>query len=169
MIKIEKLTEKYLEDASELVNSVFKDEPILPGVAFEASLDQDKFEKLNKESRNKIRSLEYFVAVDDNNSVIGTTGLYALEKDKQDAYWLGWYCVDMKFRGKGIGSKLLDYTIELAKERGKKFLRLYTSTSPEEKAAQLIYESRGFKIIHTEKDKNSEYETIYKELELKKE
>ena len=166
MVKIKKLTEKYLEEASELVNAVFKDEPILPGVAFEASLNQNKFEELNKISENKISSLEYFLAVDDEEKVLGKTGLYSLEKDKEDTYWLGWYCVDPESRGKGIGSKLLDYSIKKAKERDKKFLRLYTSTSPEEKAAQPIYDSRGFKITCTEQNTKSKFETIYKELKL---
>ncbi|HLM84012.1 MAG TPA: GNAT family N-acetyltransferase [Candidatus Bathyarchaeia archaeon] len=166
MIKIEKLTEKYLSAASKLADTVFKDEPKLPSVGFEASLDQKKFKQLNEAENNEIASLEYFVAVDETDKVVGTTGLYALEKDKKDTYWLGWYCVDPEFRGKGVGSKLLDYTIEMVKERGKKFLRLYTSTSPEEKAAQIIYDSRGFETTKKEKSENSKYEIIYKELAL---
>jgi GNAT superfamily N-acetyltransferase len=166
MIKIEKLTEKYLEDASRLADTVFKDEPILPSVAFEASLDQNKLDKLNEKSTGEIYSLEYFVAVDETGKVLGTTGLYALEEDKQEAYWLGWYCVDLKFRGKHIGSKLLDFTINIARERGKKILRLYTSPSDDEKKAQDVYDSRGFKTTGMEKKENSKFETIYKELKL---
>jgi GNAT superfamily N-acetyltransferase len=78
--------------------------------------------------------------------VLGTTRLYSLEKDEKEAYWLGWYCVDPAFRGKGIGGKLLDHAIRKAKERDKKFLRLYTSTSPEEKSAQHIYDSRALEL-----------------------
>lgn len=163
---IKKLTKKYLKDASGLANGVFRNEPILPGVAFEASLDQKKFEELNRISENKISSLEYFVAVDETEKILGTIGLYSLEKDKKDTYWLGWYCVGPEFRGKGIGSKLLDFTIKKARQRGKKILRLYTSTSPEEKTAQLIYDSSGFKIVGIEKNNKSKFETIYKELKL---
>jgi len=165
-MKIEKLTEKYLADASRLANTIFKDEPILPGVAFEASLDKHKFDKLNDESIGKIYSLEYFIAVDESGEVLGTTGLYALEEDKQEAYWLGWYCVDPKYRGRGIGGKLLDFTIEEAKNRGKKILRLYTSPSDDEKTAQIIYDSRGFKTTGTEKKDGNKYEIIYKELAI---
>jgi GNAT superfamily N-acetyltransferase len=166
MITIEKLTKKHLEEASALANFVFKSEPILPGVAFEASLDKKKFEELNGISENKIASLEYFVAVDKAEKVLGTTGLYSLEKDKKDVCWLGWYCVDSKFRGKHIGSKLLDYSIDLARERGKKFLHLYTSPSDDEKKAQNVYDSRGFKTTGTEKNEKNKFEIIYKELKL---
>jgi GNAT superfamily N-acetyltransferase len=166
MIKIKKLTKKYLKEASELVDSVFQNEPIIPSVAFEASLNKKKFEELNRISENKILSLEYFVAVNESEKILGTTGLYSLEKDKNETYWLGWYCVDPEFRGKGIGSKLLDFTIRKAGERGKKILRLYTSTSPQEKTAQLIYDSRGFEITGIEKDNKSKLETIYRELRL---
>jgi GNAT superfamily N-acetyltransferase len=160
MVKIIKLSKGYLKKASLLLNDVFRYESGLPSVAFEASLDQEKFEQLNRGVKNKISSLEYFVAVDKSGRVLGTTGLYSQKKDEKEAYWLGWYCVDPAFRGKGIGGKLLDKVIRKAKERGKIFLRLYTSTSPEEKAAQHIYDSKGF--ITTRKEKN----IIYKELKL---
>jgi GNAT superfamily N-acetyltransferase len=166
MIKIKKLTEKYLAEASMLANSIFKDEPILPGVAFEASLDKKKFDKLNEGSVDKIYSLEYFVAIDESGRVLGTTGLYAMEKDKGNTYWLGWYCVGSKYRGRGVGGKLLDYTIKEAKKRGKRILRLYTSPSDDEKTAQIIYDSRGFKTTGTERKEGSKYEIIYKELSL---
>ena len=166
MIKVKKLSEKYLKEASFLANSVFRDEDVLPGVPFKASLDQEKFEEFNKIAKYEYSSLEYFVAVDETEKVLGTTGLYSRREDEKDTDWLGWYCVDPKFRGKGIGSKLLDYTIRKAKERGKKFLRLYTSMSPKEKAAQRVYNSRGFRTFRTETNEHSKYETIYKVLVL---
>ena len=148
-----------MKKASLLLNDVFRYDSVLPSVALEASLDQKKFEQLNRGEKNKISSLEYFVAVDEPGRVLGTTGLYSLEKDEKETYWLGWYCVDPAFRGKGIGGKLLDHVIRKAKERDKIFLRLYTSTSREEKAAQHIYDSRGFRTISMGKN-------IIKELKL---
>ena len=139
---------------------------MLPSVPFKASLDREEFDKFNKREKNIYSSLEYFVAVDETEKVLGTTGLYSRRNDEKVAYWLGWYCVDPKFRGKGIGSKLLDYTIKKAKERGKKYLRLYTSTSAGEEVAQQVYDRRGFRTIRREKIKNEKYEIIFKELTL---
>lgn len=165
MIKIKKLTERYLEDAKVLTNSVFRFEKIPPGVSLEASLDKQKLKIMNLGEKNKILTLEYFIAVDGKEKMLGISGIYSLDKEK-NTYWLGWYCVDPKHRGKGIGGKLLDFTIRKARNRGKKFLRLYTSPSDDEKKALKVYESRGFKTIRRKKDKRSKHEVIYQELIL---
>ena len=166
MIKIKKLTERHLKDAKALANSIFRYEKIPPGVALEASLDKQKFKIMNLGEKNKISTLEYFVAVDRKEKLLGISGLYSLDTDKENTYWLGWYCVDLKHRGKGIGGKLLDYVIRKVGSRGKKFLRLYTSPSDDEKKALKVYDSRGFKTIRKKKDKRSKYEIIYQELIL---
>jgi ribosomal protein S18 acetylase RimI-like enzyme len=166
MIKIKKLTERHLKDAKALANSVFRYEKIPPGVALEASLDKQKLKIMNLGEKNKISTLEYFIAVDGKEKLLGISGLYSLDKDKENTYWLGWYCVDPKHRGKGIGGKLLDFAIRKARNRGKKFLRLYTSPSDDSKKALKVYDSRGFKTIGRKKDKRSKYEIIHQELIL---
>jgi ribosomal protein S18 acetylase RimI-like enzyme len=65
--------------------------------------------------------------------------------------WVSWFCVDPKARGKGIGQKLIEHTICLAAQAGVQRLRLYTSTDPNEEAAQRLYEKNGFKEIRREK------------------
>jgi RimJ/RimL family protein N-acetyltransferase len=83
--------------------------------------------------------------------VLGTTGLYQYKRDAQEAVWVGWFCVDPKARGKGIGQKLIEHTICLAVQAGFRRVRLYTSTDPNEEAAQRLYEKNGFKEISRKK------------------
>jgi RimJ/RimL family protein N-acetyltransferase len=91
------------------------------------------------------------VYIDETGAVLGTTGLYQYKRDAQEAVWVGWFCVDPKARGKGIGQKLIDHTICLAVQAGFRRVRLYTSTDPNEEAAQRLYEKNGFKEISRKK------------------
>jgi len=91
--------------------------------------------------------LDFFVAVDDKGDVIGTSGLYSYVKDEHEAAWAAWFCVAPESRRMGVGSALLDHTIEQARTRGLKYLRLYTSEDPNERAAQALYEKKGLKTI----------------------
>lgn len=93
----------------------------------------------------------YFVAVDKENRVLGTTGLYQTSKDQAEAVWLGWMSVRPAYRGKGIGQKLLDFSIDEAKKDNVDYLRLFTSTYRGERAAQPLYERAGLKIVGEEK------------------
>jgi len=93
----------------------------------------------------------YFLAVDKEGRVLGTTGLYETSKDQGQAMWLGWMSVRPAFRGKGIGQKLLDFSIEEAKTKDVDYLRLFTSTYRGERAAQPLYERAGLKIVGEEK------------------
>ncbi|MCG2698377.1 GNAT family N-acetyltransferase [Candidatus Parcubacteria bacterium] len=165
MIKVIPLEKKYLIKASKLADSIFPNEEIPPSKAFEISLDKEKFDNFIK-SKNDVKTLEYFVAIDENDSVIGTSGLYSLNSDYKDTYWLGWYCVHQDYRGKGIGKILLDCSIKKARKRGKKFLSLYTSTNPNETAAQKVYEKNGFYITGQKKVKQGNYEIFFRRKEL---
>ena len=94
----------------------------------------------------------------------GTTGIYSYVKDKEDAIWLAWFCVDTEQRGKGIGKKLIEYSINVVREYNKKYFRLYTSSDPNEAAAQNLYEKYGFEMI--KKEKKLFYTKMFRELEL---
>jgi ribosomal protein S18 acetylase RimI-like enzyme len=93
----------------------------------------------------------FWVALDSEKNVLGTTGIYTYSKDENEAVWLAWFCVDPEQRGKGIGKLLIEYSINKAKKLNKKYFRLYTSTDPNEAAAQNLYEKYGFKIVKEEK------------------
>ena len=56
-----------------------------------------------------------------------------------------------EYRGQGIGKQLIEFSIEAARGYGKKYLRLYTSTDPNEAAAQFLYEKYGFRVFRVER------------------
>ncbi|MHC1682302.1 MAG: GNAT family N-acetyltransferase [Clostridiaceae bacterium] len=154
------LTKTYLEQSINLVESTFDEEDMSLSKELEASVDEKKFAKYVKRYDKNMRTLEYFIAKDNNQRVIGIIGLYSLKKDYKDTYWIGWYCVDINERGKGIGKALLEFIITMAKYREKKYLCLYTSTDKNEAKAQKIYEQYGFfitKVIH-----KKGYEILYR-------
>ncbi|MGL4772771.1 MAG: GNAT family N-acetyltransferase [Clostridium sp.] len=159
-IEIVPLSKEYLKQASKLVRHVFDDEDEPPTIELEASIDPKKFSIYVEEYDEDLISLEYFIAVENKKKVIGTIGLYSIYCNFENALWIGWYCVDKKYRGKGIGIALLNFAIKEAKNRGMKYLCLYTSTKGREKKAQEIYEKNGFFI--TQRIKKKGYEKLYR-------
>jgi len=92
----------------------------------------------------------YWLAVDKDGKVLGTTGLYETGRDKSEAAWMGWMSVRDAYRGQGIGKRLVDFSIDQAKADGKQYLRLYTSTYKGEAAAQSLYDREGIKLVGSE-------------------
>jgi putative acetyltransferase len=156
------LSEKYLEQTIKLASEIFPDnvEKIWnPDRSFTFSLRQDPGPD---EWRNQNRP-RYWIIVNNEDEVVGVTGLYRMEGDPSDVVWLGWYCVRPDQRGKGVGRKLLEWTIEKARSEGFKKLKLYTSTSPNEARAQELYEKLGFKLVGEEQEEENNYKTLYRE------
>ena len=91
------------------------------------------------------------VYVDEAHQVLGTTGLYRYNSDADEAVWVAWFCVAPKARGRDVGQALMDHTVARARKAGFHRIRLYTSTDPNEAAAQRLYEKNGFKEIGCEK------------------
>lgn len=150
-IKIEKLSLDNFRQASVLADRIFVDDvsgrdPLAPSRDFEASLDENGQGDYGRERYGRIVFAMYFAALNEDRKVVGTCGLYELDKDKCDADWLGWFCVDEGYRNCGVGSLLLDHAICKAKERGKSFLRLYTPAVHGKSAAQALYLEKGFQI-----------------------
>ena len=61
---------------------------------------------------------------------------------------------------------MLNYSIEVAKERGKRYLSLYTSTDKNEAEAQVLYELNGFYI--TKRIYKKGYEILFRRKDLYK-
>lgn len=144
-MRIQKLSKKTLESAVELLERVFPYETD-PRLWPTASIDKIAYKELFLE--HGVDRLQYWVLCD-TGKVIGMTGLY-IYNDKDDA-WLGWFCIDSEQRLRGLGSRLLTFSINKAKEWGATNLRLYTSDDPNEAAAQKLYEQFGFTIYDQEK------------------
>ncbi len=166
---IESLSYKTLKQAITLVNKVFPNQNLFEkaSLAFRFSLEKDSIISKLAFFVVGVTEANYWVAIDEVSSkVMGMTGLYCYKKDRPQAYWLGWTCVDPKFRGRGIGGKLVDFCIEKARAEGKQFLRLHTSTHPNEETAQILYEKRGFRLIGESRAGRSSFKKLYRELQL---
>lgn len=170
-MRIEPLSYKTLNRAIDLVNKIFPYQRSHlrenASITLTGSLDRNSLLYKFIFDFMKITDVNYWVAVDDSGSkVIGITGLYSYLEDGEEAYWLGYTCVDSENRGQGIGRELIDLAIEKAREAGKKFLRAYTSNNPEQATAQILYEKKGFRITGEENIPPSNLKIIYRELEL---
>jgi N-acetylglutamate synthase-like GNAT family acetyltransferase len=72
-----------------------------------------------------LRELEYFVLTKED-VVIGLTGIYSYLTDNDDVSWIAWTCVDNDLQGEGFGTRMIEFIINMAKEKGKKYLKVYT-------------------------------------------
>lgn len=164
-IKITHLSEEYLKESIGLImNSVEVEDDDIghPKIWLPASINPQEY--LEYYNRNKTIEVVYYIVIDeDMNKVIGTIGYYNQQEDVAEASWVAWFVVDKDYRNKGIGSKLFSFILNKVKKKGKKYLRLYTSTSPLEKNAQGFYERRGMKILREEQKPGYKDKTIYRE------
>ncbi|MEK6858284.1 MAG: GNAT family N-acetyltransferase [Nanoarchaeota archaeon] len=169
LIVIRPLSKYNLKGALEVLDKVFgesEEDKFGYTRGFNASLGNKKYLAMYPAERPKY--LKYFVALDKKTGkVVGTTGLYAYEKDWRDnAFSTGWFGVDPVYRGLGIGKQLLTFTIEKAKKLKRKYLRLWTSDTELTETARKMYESRGFIITAEKKEAGKDYTTIYMELKI---
>ncbi|MBI2068852.1 MAG: GNAT family N-acetyltransferase [Candidatus Yanofskybacteria bacterium] len=167
MLKFEPLSERNIEEATELAHSVFPEDAKKerkPGDAYRASLEPRKYLDFYKQEGYNLLLLEYYIAREPSDKIAGVTGFYQRDIDPKDIAWLGWYCVDPQFRGKGYGREILEWTIDKAKEKGFTVLKLWTTTDPNEAAAQILYEKLGFTVVREEDSEG--YRTLYREKKL---
>ena len=151
MFNIVELDAALLPKAKKLVKSVFKSMDIREKLSFWFYKNQKNWLiKPALKLCGYTKPMRYWVAVNEHGEVCGITGLYNESKDDDDTIWLCWFCVDPKYRGQGLGRKLLEFSEEKARSYGKKYLRLYTSDDPSEADAQFLYEGCGFKITKIE-------------------
>lgn len=62
-----------------------------------------------------------------------------------DELWLAWFGLLPVVRGRGAGTKLLDWLIALARTEGRRTLRLWTTDEAEYMTAMGLYTRRGFR------------------------
>jgi len=117
MIQIIKLEEPLIKKTDKLVSKVFPVRSLSERLTFWAFKNQNIGLVKNLINLFGVSSISNFwVAIDENNNVVGTTGIYTYIKDENEAIWLAWFCVDPEQRGKGIGKKLIEYSINMARE-----------------------------------------------------
>ena len=166
MIRIRPLTRTRLSEAIALLNDIFfpgeEEEP--PSSELPASLNPAKYKEYLAGTQKS--DIKYWVAIDDFGRVAGIIGLYCYARDKDEAFWLGWFGVMPDCRRRGIGERLLRFAISKAKKSDKKFLRLDTSTDPNELSARRLYEKYGFKLVGREPYRGAKIEKLYYELKF---
>ena len=94
---------------------------------------------------------EYFL-VEINNEPCGITGWYDFDNKNVDAF-MGWFGVLPEYRNRGIGKKILDFTINRVAERNFNYFRVYTDEKVNYESV-CLYERAGlFKERYTYPDK----------------
>ncbi len=141
-IIFKKITNDNLEVACKIQNEIFPKE----------DARQNFIEQINNDPYRK--EMDYCI-VYLGESPIGVTGIYSYNEYPNDA-WLGWFGILEKYRKLGYGGKVLDMTINIAKEKGYKTFRLYTDEYA--KSAHKLYESKGLiKELYDRDDDKDEY------------
>lgn len=155
---IQPLTIQRLEEAIELVTQTFPyEQPADIRLAIASSVQADLHaERLRKWDCNWDT---YWITIE-ADQVQGIIGLYTFSSDEKTTDWLGWFAVRPSFRGRGLGAQLLKHAIKVATQRGKKKLRLYTSTDPNEAQAHVLYRKNSFTQYASEKTAAGS-ETLY--------
>ena len=157
-LSFEQLSQINLNEATKTLGKIFPDNAEIAGGHYKESLDQ------NNPRWKTHRFWKYYVVLDvDTGKILAITGFYNLTIHSKDEVWLGWYGVSPEFRGRGVGRKVLEWTLKTAKEIGYKKFRLWTTTSPEEVLAQKLYDNMGIKIYDQKDDKEKKYTILYRE------
>ena len=78
----------------------------------------------------------------ENNDILGTLTLVFNKIPTGDKIWIEDVVVDNAARGKGVGIKLIEYSIAYAKSQGMKTINL--TSSPDRVAANNLYQKLGF-------------------------
>lgn len=92
---------------------------------------------------------EIIVAYD--REILGFVALYANNCQTKEAY-ISMFVVRDEFQGRHIGSKLMDYTVQVAKAHGMNKIKLEVSKKNEK--AILFYKKKGFIILEDETEKS---------------
>jgi ribosomal protein S18 acetylase RimI-like enzyme len=151
-MKIVTCSDEYMEKAERLVRSVFRWMTPLERLSFIGIKRPESLAGRLLMFLGGVKDkIAFDACVDEQGNVLGTTGLYRYKRDADEAVWVAWFCVDVEARGRGIGQKLLDHTVEVAQAAGFRIIRLYTSTDPNEAAAQSVYEKNGFREVGRKK------------------
>lgn len=106
-----------------------------------------------EEIEHHLQHIDAHYAAMDGEKIVGVIGWYqdnvhwadTAMGDKfpgEEAYWVGFFAVEKKYRGKGIGFALLKKLEEVIKE--KKQDKLWVSSVPETRS---YYERQGFKLV----------------------
>ncbi|WP_428740300.1 GNAT family N-acetyltransferase [Tenacibaculum sp.] len=118
------------------------------GTAYEDKATDEMYETYQKERAG------YFV-VEHEGTVVGGAGFSALDNFEGNVCELQKMYFLPVVRGKGLGSKLINYCLTKAKEQG--FEQCYLETMPYMKAARALYKKNGFVNLDKPKGNTGHY------------
>ncbi len=150
MFHLVRLSHNNLETAVAIVKTCFEhlsQTTALPERALRAALEPDFARSF--QDMDGVLSRDFWLA-EENGAGCGVIGLMEREEDTIDTDWLNWFCILPMYRGKGYGRFMLENMVTESSERKKKFLRLWTTDSPNELEAQYLYEKMGFVVTSQE-------------------
>jgi putative acetyltransferase len=136
---IRKLEERDNKDLAELIRAVFREFKIdRPGTVYFDPTTDNLFNLFS------ISGSEYWV-VEENGKIAGGCGIYPTPGLPEGCAELVKFYLLASLRGKGIGRKLLEKSLESARIIG--YRKLYLESLPELNKALSMYEKAGFKFI----------------------
>lgn len=159
------LTERHLEECIEIAKTAFPTDDIEKiKLEFLTSIFPNKFKK--ELSELGLLKTRYWVGILDNK-VSGFVGMNYIASEP-DVVWGGWMASESGSSKKDLRMKMyfmwkLAYE---ARQTGRKYFRLYTSSHPNEAAANKMYDNVGLNIYKTEKIES--YDIYYREGEIVK-
>ena len=114
----------------------------------------DKYEDANREVRNIFRKSCYRIyrfvdtyVIELDGKVIGYGGIWAAKHDPKRFCMLDWLAIEDSYRGRGLGTNLMNFLFERAKKR--KIRYVYVETSSDNKSAVKFYKKCGFRKLCT--------------------
>lgn len=114
------------------------------------NLINNSFNMDNREENFILQPYQRFLLLKDNELVIGAS-LITEKYDpikKVKTMYLDYVCISDKYRGKGLGEKLMLEIIKIAKEEN--FNRIQLTSSKKRVCARNLYQKLGMKIVDTD-------------------
>lgn len=141
-ILLRRIEEKDNKEIAALIRSVFKEFGIArPGTVYFDPTTDDLYNLFQK------KGSVYWIAEEDG-VIIGGCGIYPTPGLPEGCAELVKFYLDASRRGKGTGWKLMERSLESAREMGYK--QIYLESMPELSKAISIYEKAGFRFIHSQ-------------------
>jgi len=109
------------------------------------TLTRPAYEPSIEKQQDELISVVYYVLVrrvEDEEVLVGLSGLYRPCWAGAGVYWLGWFAVDPQQQHRGYGAILLHATLVVAAASGGRMICV--ETSPASDAALHLYEKLGF-------------------------